>query len=142
MTEKRILRSIDDVRDWCNLLYQSQLPMRVAMLQGVDRTLDQNALVHKWFAEVAHQSGESASEVKARAKLDFGCPILCRDDPVFMGFFHHAISPLSRERQIKSMAYVSVTSDMTVKQMSEFMDEFERHHRAAGMVLTIPEDDR
>ena len=78
-------------------------------------------------------------DVKRRVKLDIGCDILCRDDPMFLGFFHHAIKPLTPEQRLKSMKFVDVTSAMTVKQMSEFLDVFERQHRAAGLSLTIPE---
>lgn len=138
-TEKRILRDDNERRDWCQYLYRQPLPLRVAALDGDDRTLSQNALLHKWCTEIGHQMGESMDEVKARAKLEIGVPILCRDDPVFNGFYHHALKPLTYEQRLKSMTYVSVTSTMTVDQMREFMDTFEREYRSQGMVLTQPE---
>ena len=136
---KSVLHTIDDVRTWCADLYKRPLPVTVAIRDGSDRTLNQNAIAHKWFTEVGQQMGEDMMEAKNRAKLDIGCVILCRDDPMFLGFFHHAIKPLTREQRLKSMNYVDVTSIMTVKQMTEFLDIFERQHRAAGLSLTIPE---
>ena len=105
-----------------------------------ERTTSQNSLLHKWFTEVGKQMGEGMDEVKARAKLDIGCAILRRDSVMFDGFFAKCIAELDRERQIKAMKYISVTSLMNTKQATEFADTFERIHRAEGYQLTIPKD--
>ena len=141
MTIKRILHTVDDTREWCSYLYTLPFPVRVAALTGEeDRTKAQNRLIHEWFADVGNQTGESAKEVKLRAKLDIGCPILCRDDPEFSEFFDLGLKHLPYDKQRRSMKFVPVTSILTVRQMSEFMDQFEKEHRAQGLYLTIPED--
>jgi len=136
---KTTCRNIDELRTFCSKLYAMPFPITVAVRDGTDRSLDQNALAHKWFSEVGHQMGESMDEVKARAKLDIGCIILCRDDPDFLAFCKQAFGGVDRETRLARMKYVPVTSIFTVQQMSEFMDTFERQHRAQGLHLTQPE---
>lgn len=103
------------------------------------RTVDQNSLIYKWYSEIGKQMGETTDEVRCRAKLDIGCVILCRDDPVFDGFFKMTIEPLTRKRQLKAMRYISMTSVMNTKQATEYLDTFERIHRAEGYQLSVPE---
>jgi len=140
MSTRRVIRSIDDLRAWCSYLYTLTRPLRVAAIEGEDRSLDQNALAHKWFTEVGQQMGETVDEVKARAKLDIGTIILCRDDPEFLAFCKKALGHLGRKDRLEAMRYINVTSILTIGQMREFMDTFERMHRAEGLQLTHPDD--
>lgn len=123
--------------------YVSEDYMKIAQeLAGrlsYQRTIPQNSLIFKWYSEVGKQMGETADEVRCRAKLDIGCVIMRRDDPVFNGFFEKSIAPLSRERQLKSMRFISMTSLMNTKQATEYLDSFEHVHRAQGLQLTQPE---
>lgn len=103
-----------------------------------ERTLNQNGLAHKWFSEIGNQTGESADEVKDRAKLDIGCIILCRDDPDYLEFMRASMKDLGREERLKRMKFIPCTSLMNTKQKTEFLDTFERQHRAQGLQLTEP----
>lgn len=86
------------------------------------RSLEQNALSHKWYQELATQRPErTAAGWKRFCKLEYGCPILCEDEE-FAAWYAKVISPLPYEDQITAMKYVDVTSIMSIKQMSQYMN--------------------
>lgn len=136
MTDRAYIRTTEDLRSACSALYRLEKPFKLAWQVGENRSLDQNRLAFKWYAEVGQQSGQTSDEIHRYAKLTFGCPILCRDDPVFNGFFTLSIAPLSYERQLKAMTYLSVSSILSVKQMTEYLSQFERHYRGEGLQLS------
>lgn len=107
-----------------------------------DRTLDQNALHWTWCGEVAKHRGETKEDVHREAKLSIGCPILYRDNEKFAAFYRNTLAPRDRDARLAAMDFIDVTSVMTTKQMTEFMDEFERTWRVRGVQLTIPHEAR
>ena len=51
--------------------------LRVSYSEDKPRTVDQNALSHVWYDQVARELGEDTElQVKAYCKLHFGVPIL------------------------------------------------------------------
>ena len=68
------------------IAYLAALPMpfTVNVREGKVRSLSQNALLHKWFGEIAAQTHSSADQVKRECKFYQGCPILMADDPRFV----------------------------------------------------------
>ena len=44
-----------------------------------------------------------------------------------------------RDKRLKAMDFIDVSSILSTKQMSEFMTEFETKWRSEGVALTIPE---
>ena len=116
------------------------MPFTVSVNPGRLRTLDQNALVHKWFGEVAHQRGDmTPSEIKCEAKAYFGVPILLAEDAEFAETYNRVIKPLARDVKLQAMHILPVTSRMTTKQLTRFMDEVYRHYSGHGFILTQPE---
>lgn len=116
-----------------------ELSERLAERMTFDRTNDQNALLWKWNAEVAKHQGETKEDVHRESKLSIGCPILFRDNEEFAAFYRRVLAPQDRAERLKAMDFIDVSSVMTTKQMSEFMDEFEKKWRLRGVPLTIPE---
>lgn len=114
------------------------LPFTITVSEGKTRTDSQNALIHKWFGEIAKQTNESADQVKRECKFYQGCPILMAEDPLFVAFVEK-IAHLTTEEKIAAMDYVSVTSVMTTKQLSKMCDAVQRKYLGQGLRLTDPE---
>jgi hypothetical protein len=114
------------------------LPFTLSVTEGKLRTLSQNALLHKWFGEIAKQTHESADQVKRECKFYQGCPILMADDPAFVAFIQN-LSHLTVEKKIAAMDFVSVTSVMNTKQIGKMSDAVWRKYVPQGIHLTDPE---
>lgn len=114
------------------------LPFTMTVSEGKARSLSQNALIHKWFSEIAAQTHSSADQVKRECKLYQGCPILMADDPAFVSFIRN-LSGLTVEEKIAAMDYVSVTSVMTTKQLKQFGDAVQAKYLPQAIRLTDPE---
>jgi hypothetical protein len=114
------------------------LPFTLTMKEGKVRTLSQNALLHKWFGEIAKQTHSTADQVKRECKFYQGCPILMADDPQFVAFLSN-LKNLTVEEKIAAMDYISVTSVMTTKQLSAMCDAVEAKYLPQGVRLTQPE---
>lgn len=131
-------------RGFLDQLGRDYLPIAQELLDRLTfkRTGDQNSLIYKWYSEVGNATGETPNEVRMRAKLDIGTVILCRDDPDYLDACKAAMTHLGREDRLKRvMPYWPVTSLMNTKQATEYLDTFERVHRAQGIDLSTPERD-
>ena len=108
------------------------------------RTLDQNALQHKWHQEAAQQLKDaSAEDYRAYCKLHFGVPILRAESAEFREQYDKIIRPLPYEAKLELMKApidFPCTRLMTVKQQSEFLDAVQRHYMSQGVILTMPEE--
>ena len=114
------------------------LPFTVTVTEGEIRTNPQNDLLWKWNEEIARHRGDmTAMEVHRENKLLIGCPICMRNDAfkAFVGKLSH----LTYEEKLDAMDFVSVTSRMTVKEMSEYMDAVHAKFTARGVCMTDPE---
>lgn len=121
------------------------LPFTMSVTAGKHRTTHQNRLQRLWCQEVAEQTGEyTAEEVRGYNKLRFGVPILRRDDDAFRAAYDANVRPLPYETKMALMMEPlswPVTSLMTVKQKTEFLDTVHRHWTTErGVELTNPED--
>jgi|GEM_PF-3623746 len=105
------------------------------------RTLDQNALAHKWFGIIAKAQGDLPLEVKNFCKLNYAVPILRAEDPVFNGFFKACIENLTEAQKLKSMVYISVTSLMNTKQLRRCLDHIQKVYAEQGIILTNEKED-
>ena len=114
------------------------IPFTLTVKEGKVRTLSQNALLHKWFGEIAKQTHDTADQVKRECKFYQGCPILMADDPQFVAFLSN-LKNLTVEEKIAAMDYISVTSVMTTKQLSAMCDAVEAKYLPQGVRLTQPE---
>ena len=127
-----------NLADWLTGL---PVPFTLTMKEGDKRSLDQNALVHKWFGEIAKQRGDiSAKDVKGLCHVTYGVPIRMRD-PVWSRVWHKMFAPLTWEQQcfLFSQGILSMTRDMTTTELREYMDAMSADYRAQGVVLTDPE---
>lgn len=115
--------------------------LRLNVKTGKDRSLDQNALSHCWYEQLARElPEEDALGWKAFCKLQFGVPILRAEDPEFREFYDRSIkASLSYEEKLKAMAYLPVTSLMTTAQLSKYLEAMQQHFAKHGVMLEFPE---
>ncbi|MGI3168415.1 hypothetical protein ACRARG_04635 [Pseudooceanicola sp. C21-150M6] len=106
------------------------------------RTQQQNRLLHRWFGDIERALiGQTAAEVKAHCNLAYGRPILARDDPEWESAFGYIFDSLNHAAKLKAVRVLDVpfTRRMSVKQLSEYMDQMQRDYRELGVILTDPE---
>ena len=119
-------------------LVDMPLPFTVVVKEGMIRSTPQNDLLWKWNEEIARQRGDmTAQEVHRENKLLVGCPILMRD-PAFKDFVSR-LSGLTYEQKLEAMDFVGVTSRMTKKEMSEYLDTIHSKFASRGLTLTDPQ---
>lgn len=144
MTEKRTILSEGDLISLWRDLKALPLPFRIAINTGKEaRTSAQNRLLHKWYGEIATQKAdETALDVKLDCNIAYGIPILSRDDEEWAAVFGHIFRGLDIERKRKAIRVLDVpfTRNMTVKQLTEYMDQMERDYRGQEYILTHPDD--
>lgn len=137
----RVIKTEEDRAAWIEFLAAQNLPMTVSKLAGVKRSLPQNAILHKWMMEVAAYYGDrTPGEVKAECNLTFGRPILARDNPEWEAAFGYIFDNLSYQAKLKAIRVLDIpfTRQMTVSQLTEYLDGMLSTYRSQGIFLTDP----
>jgi len=123
---------IGDIRD----LYQKHRYLKVSVRAGVDRSIDQNAISHDWYEQIARELREDdAVGWKSYCKLHHGVPILRTENEDFRAFYDAGLKSLTYEAKLKAMKFVPVTSLMTVKQMTAYLESLQGDFRRRGVIL-------
>lgn len=138
----RTVKNADELELLKVYLDGRKLPITVQIEDGRNRSNEQNRLSHKWYAEIADQTGEHVEDVRARCKLEIGVPILRNEIERFRKTYDDSIRDLAYEAKlaiIRDMD-VPVTRLMNVDQMSRYMDMVFQRHAEFGIELTIPPD--
>jgi hypothetical protein len=102
----------------------------------------QNSLSHSWYGELEVNLKENnALGYKCFCKLHFGVPILRADDEEFRRVYDTAIKQLTYEQKLDIMRYFPVTSLMTTKQLSQYLETMKAHYmQHNGYELKFPND--
>jgi hypothetical protein len=138
---ERLVENKSDLNLLIKYLMHQKMPFTVKISGGRPRSLSQNALQWQWAGESSQQRpGMTAREVQAEWKLVFGVPILCAENDGFAAAWANIDRKLSYEEKLELMNYFSVTSLMTSKQLSSFLDEVYRFNVERGIELTRPDD--
>lgn len=117
--------------------------LRVTVKQGMGRTLDQNALSHAWYNEIAIQIADTPENVKCECKLRFGVPILRAEDPDFREMYDNSIlRNLTYEQKLKAMRFIPVTSNMTKPQLSRYLEHIQQSYAQQGVIVEFPQEDK
>lgn len=120
--------------------YQSHRFLRVSMKAGTARSLDQNAISHAWYGQMARELREDdEAGWKAYCKLHHGVPILRTEDEDFRDFYDAAVLGLTYERKREAMKFVPVTSLMTKPQLSKYLEAVQADFQGRGVWLQFPE---
>ena len=104
------------------------------------RSLDQNAISHAWYEQLARELPEDdARGWKRMCKLHFGVPILRAEDEAFREFYDGALKRLTYEQKLAAMEYVPVTSIMSKGQLSRYIADMARSFAVErGVHLELP----
>jgi hypothetical protein len=107
-----------------------------------NRTLEQNALMWKWFTIIGNELGEPKEDVAERYKDKFLVNIYERDDPDYAEMvqalrevWRHGMKSEALNLRKRIVALTSTTT-ATVKQLSEYMTNIE--HDAASLAISLP----
>ena len=138
----KVIREPIHIEALANLLRGRKLPLTVTWVQGASRSDAQNRLAQRWNTDIATQLGDMThEEVRALCKLQFGVPILRRDGDAFRVSYDRTLGGMTWEAQLEAIRAFDLpcTRLMTVRQMTEYMDEMQRHWSKQGVRLTDPE---
>ena len=135
-SESSLHSFIGDMRE----LFKTNRFVKVSAKVGTARSLDQNAIAHAWFEQVARELREDdALGVKCFCKLHHGIPILRAEDEEFRNFYDGSLKRLAYEQKIVAMKFLPVTSLMTKPQLSRFLEAMQSDFLLRGVVLQFPE---
>jgi len=137
----RILRQPDHADALAEILRVLKLPVTVTWTQGALRRNAQNRLAQRWFTEIAtFLVDQTHDEVRAECKLRFGVPILLAENEAFCTEYERVFGEMNYENRLAAIKAfdLPVTRLMTVKQMSQFMDNMQREW-LPHVKLTDPE---
>ena len=137
----RAIKTEDDRADVVALISHRELPFTVSIKKGSDRSLQQNNLMWEWNGQISAQLGDmTPQEIHEQNKLTIGVPILRAENPEFRDFYDAVVKGRTYEEKLRAMRWIDVTSIMTVKQMTAFLDTVLRTYSEQGVRLPIPEE--
>jgi hypothetical protein len=130
--------AIGDIR----ALYAQHRYVKLSARTGKARSLDQNAISHAWYEQLARElREEDALGWKCYNKLHHGVPILRAEDEEFRQFYDGALKGLTYEKKLQAMKFLPVTSIMTKPQLSAYLEAMQTDFMACGVMLEFPVDD-
>lgn len=114
--------------------------VKVSAKIGKARSLDQNAISHAWYEQIARERKEDdALGWKCYCKLVHGVPILRAEDEEFRTTYDLVIKPLRYDQKLEAMKCWPVTSIMTKPQLSKYLEAMQEGFATQGVYLTFPE---
>lgn len=129
--------AIGELRD----LYRQHRYVKVTAKAGKARSLDQNAISHTWYEQLARELREdNALGWKCYCKLHHGVPILRAEDSEYRETYDSAIKRLTYEQKLIAMRFWPVTSLMTKPQLSRYLELVQADFFAKGVRLEFPEE--
>ena len=140
MNTRRVMTE-QGARTLVEFLTDLPLPYTVTIGDGAKRTIQQNALLHQWYGQIAKHLGDrTAMQIKGECHVAYGVPIRLRC-PVFCRVWERMFFGLSHEQQcfLFERGILAMTREMTTKELTEYMDAMSLHYRSQGVVLTDPE---
>lgn len=135
-SETSLQSAIGELRE----AFRQRKYLTVSVAEGKSRSLDQNAISHAWYEQVARELREdTALAVKCFCKLHFGVPILRLADEDFRAKYDRAVKPMAYEDKLTLMEWFPVTSLMTTPQLSQYLEAMQKHYSGHGVWLQFPE---
>lgn len=135
-TEIALQSLIGDLRQ----AYQRDRFLRVRVRAGKARSLDQNAISHAWYEQMAREDRQyDALGHKCYCKLHHAVPIMRAEEADFREAYDAAIKGLSYEQKLLVMRLLPVTSLMTKDQLSRYLEAVQADYGSRGVLLQFPE---
>lgn len=134
-SESALQSMFGDMRE----LFAAHKFLKVSAKTGKARSLDQNAISHAWYEQIARELREDdALGWKCYAKLHLGVPILRTEDDEFRAFYDQSIKGLTYEQKLAAMKFLPVTSLMTKPQLSKYLEAMQADFAQRGVRLEFP----
>jgi hypothetical protein len=112
-----------------------------------DRSAAQHSLLWLWYTVIANEMGETKEDVHYFCKRRFLVPIFTRDDPDGYGAMVEAVRTVHRaglkadsKKMADQIVKLTSTTDCTVAQFTEYLNDIEKHYITIGVSLPHPED--
>lgn len=103
----------------------------------------QNKLAFAWYKEASKQKEDmTPKDIRAYCKLHIGVEIR-QEDEEFREIYYRVVRPLTYEQKIEIMTEpinFPITRDMSVKQMSRYLDEMDMTFTKQGIILPKSDD--
>lgn len=103
---------------------------------GSIRTLKQNSLQHKHYAEIAKATNDFPLRVKCLCKLEYGLPLILHRIPVLE--IVYTIPGL--DDRLDFIKHVNVTSLFEKLEARDYTQEIMHNYSCQGIILTDPDD--
>jgi len=138
------LGALDIVVNRCRSLFEAHGPQEV-IIQNYEqnRRVAQNRLAFFWYKFLAMEMGDESPKAKrAYCKLCIGVPIM-REDDEFRDVYDRVIRPLTYEQKLECMVEpidFPITRNMTLKQMTRYLNDMEMHFAGKGVILPKSDD--
>lgn len=143
MTTK-VLKSADDIEALGRFISaRGSFPITVTITKGASRADAQNRLAQKWNADIARQlEDRTFEEVRSYNKLHFGIAILREQNEAFCVEYDRVLGQLEYEEKLMAIQTfdLPVTRLLTMKQMTQYLDDVQRFWTQQGFWLTSPDD--
>ena len=137
-SDESLQRAIGELREQ----FRTRKYLTLSLTHGKKRSLDQNAISHAWYQQVANELREDTPlMVKSFCKLHMGIPILRAESDDFREKYDRAVKPMSYPDKLTLMEWFPVTSLMTTPQISEYLENVQGHYRGR-VALEFPDDER
>lgn len=137
------IRNDSDAHKLLETIKSQPYPITLTFKAGEEsRSNRQNRLFWQWLKDAEKQGDQKDWEYRAYCKGHYGIPILIAENDDFAIQYNDIIRPLPYEEKLALMnppIDLPVTSLMTVKQMSKFLDSVWNHFTGLGFVLTDPQ---
>ena len=121
---------------------RSKYPYTITVTDGKEkRSNAQNRLQRQWCNDAEQQGDQTAEEYRGFCKLHFGIAILKDEDEQFATEYDSDIKPLPYETKLKLMMEpfsLAITSRMSVKGKTKYLDAMWNHFTSIGFQLTDP----
>ena len=138
-----VVKSPADEEIAINLMRNRRKPYTVDIVSGKHRSTEQNRLQWQWANEVSEQLAEDTpAAVQAYFKLHFGVPILRAESEAFREVYDRVMRPQPYEDKLLYMERCGfqVSSLLTTKQMTQYLDAIYTEFTGRGVQLTRPNE--
>lgn len=134
-SETALQSAIGDLRE----MFRLHRFLRVKVKTGKARSLDQNAISHCWYDQMAREDRQHDTQGHRRyCKLHHGVPVLRAEDADFRAFYDSALLGLTYEQKLQAMDFVPVTSQMTKAQLSKYLEAVQADYSNRSIYLEFP----
>ena len=121
---------------WLSALFKKHKYIKLSAACG-KRSLDQNALVYRWYADIAAQKQDMTPlEARCITKLHIGVPLLRSENEAFCAHWDKFVKgSATYEEKLEAMKFMDITSILTSPQMTKYLDQMQCYWRDQGIFL-------